>query len=93
MRFAQGREAELFATLGRHDQDRRAAVGDLGGVAGGDRAVLLEGTAQLDSELGGRLARTPSSIEIMIGSPLRWGTATRRSPSANLPAAIAAAAS
>jgi len=81
--FAQGREAELFATLGRHDQDRRAAVGDLGGFAGGDRAVLLEGTRNWDSDSA---VVSPNAFVDRIHDriTLALGTATATISSANL---------
>ena len=50
--LAERGHAELVGLgLGHHD-DRGATVGDLGGVAGGDGAALVEGGAQLAERLG-----------------------------------------
>ena len=45
-------QAELLRLVGRHDDDGAAAVGDLRGVAGRDRAVLVEGRLQGAERLG-----------------------------------------
>src|SRR5213595_2342996 len=43
--------AERLRTLGRHDERRRGAVRELGGVAGRHRTALLEGGGQLGEAL------------------------------------------
>ena len=50
--LARGFSAELVGLLAGHEQHRGGAVGDLGGVAGGDLAVLLEGRLQRRQLLG-----------------------------------------
>src|SRR2546425_1936302 len=52
---AEGPHAERLRALGRHDERRRGAVGELGGVAGGDRAARLEGRGQLGEALERRV--------------------------------------
>ena len=49
-------EAELLGLGLAHHDDRGGAVGDLGGRAGGDGAVLAERRAQLAQRLGGGVA-------------------------------------
>ena len=46
--------APLGGLLGGHQHHRGGAVIDAGGVAGGDRAVLVEGRAQLGHRVDGR---------------------------------------
>ena len=48
-----GLHAQLLGLVLAHDQHARGAVGDLRGVAGGDRAVLLERRLELGERLGG----------------------------------------
>ena len=90
--LAERGEPELVGLGLGHDDDRRAAVGDLGGVAGGDGAVLVERRAQLAQRLGGRLG--PHAL---VGVDhqrvaLALGHLTGTISSANLPSLMAAAA-
>src|SRR5437667_12134155 len=48
---AERPHAERLRTLGRHDERRRGAVRELGGVAGRHRTALLEGGGQLGEAL------------------------------------------
>src|SRR5439155_949641 len=48
---AERPHAERLGAFGRHDEGRRGAVRELGGVAGRHRAALLEGGGQLGEAL------------------------------------------